>query len=42
MRKYTFNLANTFYFVFTVTVLIWILIVAKVIFVPLVFSFFLP
>ncbi len=42
MRKYTINLANTFYFVFTFTALMWILIVAKVIIVPLVFSFFLP
>lgn len=42
MGKYTLNLANTFYFVFSGAALIWILIVAKVIIVPLVFSFFLP
>lgn len=42
MGKYTINLANVFYFVFTFTALIWILILAKVIIIPLVFSFFLP
>lgn len=42
MRKYTINLANTFYFVFIVTALVWILIVAKVIIIPVLFSFFLP
>lgn len=40
MQKYTFNLANTFYFIFTTTLFIWILVAAKVIIIPLVFSFF--
>jgi len=42
MRKYTINLANTFYMVFIVSLLIWILIAAKIIVLPLVFGFFLP
>jgi hypothetical protein len=42
MSKYTINLANIFYFVFTVTALIWILIEAQVIIIPVLFSFFLP
>jgi len=42
MRKYTINLANVFYLVFILIALIWILIAAKVILIPLVFSFFLP
>lgn len=40
MRKYTLNLANIFYFIFSFAALIWILIVAKVIIIPLVFSSF--
>lgn len=42
MKKYTLNLANSFYFIFTFSLCVWILLAAKVVIVPLVFSFFLP
>ncbi|TDQ31062.1 hypothetical protein CLV82_1763 [Zeaxanthinibacter enoshimensis] len=41
MKNYTVNLPQVFYFLASVTLLVYILIVAKVILIPLFFSFFL-
>ena len=42
MEKYTLNLANTFYFIFSAALIIFIIQSAQVILAPVVFSFFLP
>jgi hypothetical protein len=42
MKKYTINLPNIFYFLAVSTLIISLFIMLKVIFVPLLFSFFLP
>ncbi len=42
MKGYTINLPNVFYFFSVLALTIWLLIVAQVILVPLLFSFFLP
>ncbi len=41
MKNYTVNLPQIFYFLASVTLLIHILIAAKVVLIPLFFSFFL-
>lgn len=42
MKKYSINLSNAFYFMGMLVLAIYILIAAKVILIPLLFSFFLP
>lgn len=42
MMRYTINISNIFYFLSITALTIWILIAAKVILIPLSFSFFLP
>jgi hypothetical protein len=42
MQKYTINLANIFYLIFSVTAIIYILMEGKIVIAPLVFAFFLP